>query len=318
MNILQITPVGKHRRSGNHVTAQRYSRLLRELGHRVVTDSVYDGRQADMLIALHAAHGRDTVLNFSKTNPGRPVVVVLTGTDIHHYIQEAPAGIEEVLHMADALVCFHGRVEKNLPAAVRSRCHVIFQSARPLAGPRRPAKRHFDICVIGHLRAVKDPLCAARAVRDLPAHSGMRIKQLGKVLDEDFRQQVMDEMRDNQRYRWLGDVPHWRVRQELARTRLMVISSLAEGGANVISEAVMAGVPVVATAIDGNIGLLGDDYRGYYPAGDASALQQLLIKLESSPDELNRLQQQCTDRRHLFTHAHELQSWRDLMTRVGM
>ena len=56
----------------------------------------------------------------------------------------------------------------------------------------------------------------------------------------------------------------------------MVISSLSEGGANVISEAAVAGVPVLASRIDGNVGLLGADYPGYFPVGDTEALARLL------------------------------------------
>jgi hypothetical protein len=37
----------------------------------------------------------------------------------------------------------------------------------------------------------------------------------------------------------------------------MPISSLAEGGANVIGEAAVVGIPVLASRIPGNVGLLG-------------------------------------------------------------
>ena len=79
------------------------------------------------------------------------------------------------------------------------------------------------------------------------------------------------------RYRWRGEVPGWQVRREFARSHVMVISSVMEGGANVVSEAIVAGVPVIASKIDGNVGLLGADYRGYYPAQDTAALAALLF-----------------------------------------
>ena len=316
MNILQITPAGKHKRSGNHVTAQRYSRLLHELGHNVTIQSSYTGHPADLLIVLHAGHGRDTVLNFKQQYPDKPVIVVLTGTDVYIDLDKDTDRITRVLDCADALICFHDRVPRILPAACQDKCHVIYQSARPLVTPRHHVLRYFDVCIIGHLRQVKDPFCTARAVRDLSASSRIRVTHLGRALQETFRQQAEMEMQHNHRYRWLGDVPNWRVRQELARTRLMVISSLAEGGANVLSEAVMAGVPVVATAIDGNIGMLGEDYDGYYPPGDTAALRQSLITLEQCPDVLLHLHAQCDRRRHLFSYEHELQSWRNLLVQL--
>jgi glycosyltransferase involved in cell wall biosynthesis len=63
----------------------------------------------------------------------------------------------------------------------------------------------------------------------------------------------------------------------------MVISSIMEGGAHVVSEAISAGVPVIASDIPGNRGLLGDDYPGYYPVGDELELAKLLLRSERDP-----------------------------------
>ena len=89
------------------------------------------------------------------------------------------------------------------------------------------------------------------------------------------------EMAANPRYVWRGDRPRADVRRLLGRARAMVLSSLSEGGANVISEAVAAGVPVLASRIDGSVGLLGRDYPGYFPVGDTEALAQLLRRIET-------------------------------------
>ena len=49
----------------------------------------------------------------------------------------------------------------------------------------------------------------------------------------------------------------------------MVLSSVSEGGANVdFRGRRRAGVPVLASRMDGNVGLLGSDYPGYFPVGD--------------------------------------------------
>ena len=43
-----------------------------------------------------------------------------------------------------------------------------------------------------------------------------------------------------------------------------------------IAEALTCGVPVVASRIDGNVGMLGRDYAGYFTPGDDRELAQLL------------------------------------------
>ena len=76
------------------------------------------------------------------------------------------------------------------------------------------------------------------------------------------------------RYRFaLNPFPDVRWSRLFGRARAMVLSSLSEGGANVVSEAVAAGVPVLASRIDGSVGLLGRDYPGYFPVADTAALR---------------------------------------------
>ena len=54
-----------------------------------------------------------------------------------------------------------------------------------------------------------------------------------------------------------------------------------EGGANAVAEALAAGVPVIASRVAGNVGMLGEDYPGYYPVGDERALARLLERTET-------------------------------------
>ena len=59
----------------------------------------------------------------------------------------------------------------------------------------------------------------------------------------------------------------------------MVISSRMEGGANVVCEALRIGVPVIASRISGNVGLLGAGYSGYFPVEDEHALARALSRV---------------------------------------
>ena len=308
MNIIQITPAGRSSKSGNRTTAERWARMLHGIGHKITTATEYHGQPAELMLALHAWYSHDAIAGFRARYPDRPIILALTGTDINENIHSDPDTTLDSLNTADALIGFHDRVRDIIPEAFRRKLNIIYQSARPLTGKRNPSKRHFDICVIGHLRPVKDPLRAAMAVRELPPASRIRVIHLGRALDPGLRQAAETEMKTNPRYLWKGAVPGWQVRRELLRSHLMVISSRSEGGANVVSEAVVAGVPVVASAIDGNIGLLGDYYGGYYPVGDTDTLRELLLELEDNPAQLAQLEKQCITRRSLFMPAAEQQT----------
>jgi putative glycosyltransferase (TIGR04348 family) len=309
MKIIQITPAGKQSKSGNRITADRWAGLLRGLGHQVATHVDYDGQPADAMIALHAWRSHDAIMAFKTQNPGCPLILALTGTDINAFIHSHPEPTLEAIEAADALVCLHDLVPGLVPKAQRKKLVVIYQSAPPLAAPRRPSKRHFDICVIGHLRQEKDPFRTAEAVRDLPAASRIRLIHLGRAHDESWAKQARAEMKINPRYVWKGEVPKWQVRREFAKTQLMVISSRNEGGANVVSEALVAGVPVIASDITGNVGLLGADYVGLYPLEDAGALRALLLHCETEPAFLDRLAEQGRALAPNFTPEEEQRRW---------
>ncbi len=185
--------------------------------------------------------------------------------------------------------------------------------APPLPRRLAPAKRSFEVCVIGHLREEKDSLRTAYAARRLPEGSRIRVIHLGRAHNEDWAQAAAAEMARNPRYWWRGEVPHWQVRRVMARARLMVLSSVMEGGANVISEAVVAGLPVIASRISGSVGLLGEDYAGYFPPKDEAALAGLLSKAESDPEFHALLDRQCGARVDLFRPEREREAWRAML-----
>ena len=317
MKISLITPANKQSRTGNRTTAVRWQGLLQALGHAVDVATDYDGRPADMMIAVHAWRSADSIERFHAAHPGRPLVVLLSGTDIYRFQHSHPETTLRSMEIADELVCLHDLVHAAIPGRYAGKLHVIHQSARPLTAPRRPSRKTFDICVIGHLREEKDSLRTAEAAALLPPESRLRVIHLGKAHDASWAERARQEMARNPRYHWRGDVPGWMVRRVFGQSHLMVLSSIMEGGANVISEAVVADLPVIASDIDGSVGLLGDDYAGYYPVGDTAALAKVLRRAETEPDFLQTLTTQCRARRELFDPAREREGWEKLLARLG-
>lgn len=309
MKISLITPAKKLSRAGNRTTAVRWARIFQALGHRVRISVDYDGQPADLMVALHAWRSFESIGAFREQYPHRPLIVALTGTDIYRFLASDPEVTLRSMEMADRLVCLHDLVNRDIPRRFGHKLRTIYQSALPLPRPRSPSRGHFDVCVIGHLRDEKDSLRTALAARNLPASSRIRVIHLGKAHDEDWAERARAEMGENPRYLWRGEVPGWAVRKELGKTRLMVLSSVMEGGANVVSEAVVAGVPVIASEIPGSIGLLGEDYPGYYPVRDTAVLTATLSRAENEPGFLSRLTQACAERAPMFTPERERESW---------
>jgi putative glycosyltransferase (TIGR04348 family) len=316
MHIALITPAPARSRSGNRATATRWAGLLRGLGHRVDVIVDYAGTKADLMIALHAWRSATAIQDFAEAHPGKPLVVVLTGTDAYRFVHSHPQATLGSLAKADRIVGLHALIGEAIPAKHRRKLRVIYQSARPLGG-RRPPKRFFRVCVAGHLREEKDPLRPALAVRGLPPDSRLRVDAYGKAHSPSWASAAETEAAGNRRYQWHGEIGHAQLRQVYRRSHLLALSSRMEGGANVVSEAVMAGLPVVASNIPGSVGLLGENYPGYYPVEDTAGLRDLLLRAESDTNFYRRLQDACAARRGLFTAQQEQRGWSQLLSELG-
>ena len=128
---------------------------------------------------------------------------------------------------------------------------------------------------------------------------------------------ALAEQARNPRYRWLGPLSRGRTRRLIARSQILVLSSRLEGGANVISEAVVDGTPVLASHIPGSVGLLGADYPGYFPMGDTHALADLLRRAETDAGFYRRLKTHGARLARIFRPSEERHRWRSLLREIA-
>src|SRR5262245_2510700 len=103
MKIILVTPAPPGSRKGNRVTALRWARLLRELGHRVAIQQEYRGERGHLLIALHARRSFPAVRAWRQKYPDGPVILALTGTDLYGEIQ-TDADARRALDLATRVV----------------------------------------------------------------------------------------------------------------------------------------------------------------------------------------------------------------------
>lgn len=312
MKIQLVTPAPLNLNNGNKITALRWVKIFKRLGHHVRLMRRYDGAPCDLLIALHARRSAESIRRFRKAHPQSPLIVVLTGTDVYRDIHRDKQA-QESLEYATRLVLLQNMAVNEIPRRLRRKAKVIYQSAAPLMRRRRGQDGAFDVCVIGHLRAEKDPLRAAVTVRGLPKTSRLRVTHIGKALDTGLGKKARREAARNGRYRWLGPLSHKKTREYLAQSDLLCITSTMEGSSNVLSEALASGVPVVATKISGLIGTLGPKFPGYFPVGDTRRLRALLLRAESDAKFYRSLERHSQRLTHRVDPATEIEAWRRLL-----
>lgn len=312
MKIAIITPGSAQVHTGNWTTADRWAGLLTELRNQVSVQKNWDGEECDLLIALHAARSFPAIERFRQKHPHAPLVVALTGTDLYGNLEKSAEAMHS-LELASRIVVLQALGAEVVPQILRPRVRVIYQSFERLSPPPRREESCFQVCILAHLRSVKDPLRTAYAVRELPASSRIQVKHAGAVLDADFAGQVEAEQRANPRYQWLGPLPHEAAIDLLSRSHLLVLTSRLEGGANAVSEAIAVVTPVISSHIPGSVGILGEDYPGYFPVGDTAALREQLLRAESDAAFYQQLQQAVAKLQPLVSVARERESWEALL-----
>ncbi len=312
MRIALVTPAGPGTRSGNRHTALRWAAFLRKAGHRVNVSVEWSPETpADAMLALHARRSHVSIKKFSEIRAGKPLVLALTGTDVYRDIHRS-AEAQESLELAHRLILLQPKAAEELPEGLRGKAGVVVQSAATRLR-HRPVKGPFRVCVIGHLREEKDPLRTLLALQFVPQETALEVVHLGAPLDPALGEKARAGTAREPRYRWPGSVPHARALRWLASSHAMVISSRMEGGANVVCEALRIGVPVLASRISGNVGLLGERYAGYFPVEDERALAQLLVRASTDRSFYRRLKSQVAKLRPTVAPQAEARALRAIM-----
>lgn len=304
-SICIISPALAAANNGNWQTAKRWQAMLS--GHyRVEIMQAWSGEPFDAMLALHARRSADDIARWAAAYPDKPVVLVLTGTDLYRDIA-VDAQAQQSLRLAQRLIVLQELGPRSLPEALRSKCRVIFQST-PRRPPVQKSTQELRAVMVGHLRAEKSPQTYFAAARALAHRPDIVLEHIGGVLDAALGEEARQLAADVPNYRYLGEQSHEQTLDRIAHAHVLVHPSQLEGGAHVVMEAVMCGTPVLASRIDGNVGMLGFDYAGYFDSGNADQLVQALIACRDSQNpapsqglsKLAQLARQCNLRSPLF------------------
>jgi putative glycosyltransferase (TIGR04348 family) len=299
-HIVIVSPALSDANNGNWQTAKRWAALLRPHYRSRIIQQWPDALTPSdgMMVALHARRSAPSVAAWAKQRGSKGLVVVLTGTDLYRDIH-SDADAQASLDAAARLVVLQPLGVAQLPAQHRSKTHVVLQSSTS----RRTlikTSQHLRAVMVGHLRDEKSPQTLFASAQLLRAREDVLIDHIGAGLDAQLTQTAVDTAAACKNYRWLGALPHASTRGKIQRAHVLVHTSKMEGGAHVIMEAVCSGTPVIASHISGNIGMLGEDYQGYFPVGDAAALAALLARCQDEPQFMDALRGQCALRAALF------------------
>lgn len=319
--VVIVSPALAEANNGNWQTVRRWQRFLAPVCPvRIVKhwpDAAADGDR--IMLALHARRSAQSIAAWSERKGSAGLGVVLTGTDLYRDIQSNPEA-QRSLSLANILVVLQALGPLALHKDMRGRTRVIHQSTTSRQTLRK-SRRWLRAVMVGHLREEKSPTTLFATARLLAERADIRIDHIGDALDPALGDQARATMQVCPNYRWLGALPHEDTRRRIQRAHLLLHPSHIEGGAHVIMEAVASGTPVLASAIAGNLGMLGEAYLGYFEWDDARALADLLLACRDSQGHatglLARLAEQCDARAELFRPEVECRAVRQLVADLG-
>jgi putative glycosyltransferase (TIGR04348 family) len=315
MNVLIVYPKTENTVTGNFCSACQYKDILSDLGHNVILTEKFEGQRAELLIAINAQKKNRDIVQFAESYPDSKIVVVLSGTDIY------PEPSESSFHsmqLAHSIIALQNKGVKQVPDEMKEKVHVIIQSVvnGGLASGMESERKGFNVALVSNLRQVKDPFLAAKAAKMMPQESNLRILHAGFVLDPGFDEVARKESIENERYQWLGGLDPVETRKLISSCNLLTITSKHEGAGRVVGEAIVSGVPIISTCIDGVTGVLGGGYEGLFPVGDASALAALLQRAEMEEGFLDDLKKSCMSKAFNFAPSTEKASWNELLVNL--
>lgn len=302
-DVLIHSPYSLDSSQGNTVSAERLERILHDAGLTISMEGEkYRGEDVRCLIALNARRSAEAVASFHAHQPDSTIVVTLTGTDINHpEAQQQGSATWQSMETADRLVLLHDASLAAVPEPFKPKCSVIYPSVTLPVGLQHHAEGDdFTIVMAGNMRAEKNPDLAVNASLMIPAH--LNIHVYGDYSEPSSSRIIKH-----------GMVPHGEMLTSMSKAHILLNTSTQEGGANAICEAISMGLPVVASGISGNVGMLGAGYAGLFSSNDIKGLVDRLTKAAKDQGFYNLLKKQVTARTPLFAYGNEAAAWEDLV-----
>ncbi len=225
--------------------------------------------------ALHAVKA-GTVAHQIAQSLGLPLIVTLTGTDVHDNLQDAQKRpvMEAVLRDAAAIVAFTpevaSEVQEALPEVSGKVCVIpqgVWLPPQEVWNVREQlglTKETPLLLLPANIRKVKRPSLAVEGVAKLRQFGvDAHLLLAGAILEMDEWRRVEEALKGHPWLHFLGAIPSERMGSVYEASAIVLNTSLHEGGmANALLEAMALKRPVLASAVVGNVSLVRHEERG--------------------------------------------------------
>lgn len=248
---------------------------------------------------------------------GAKTVLILTGSDINVHLKGDEARKAEIFSTCDVIVCMHPLIKRKVPKQFQDQLHFIRQSFDDSAQPAT-ARLTKAFSYVANIRRIKRPETVLRAA-DFLRDTDLEIVHAGGVWGEEYScWPNYNGLPHAQNYRWLGGQTHAESLALIGSSRATIVASEAEGGSNVLSEAIVLGTPVITSNNECCVGLLGSNYPGIFDIGDSRGLSELIRRAAFDEDFYSDLVARTSELRSGFTFDTEVAAWREVFANMSI
>ena len=312
MKIVLSSPYSLQSLHGNNISARRIADILRDSGHDVKIirsgEPIPEGTQ--VLIALHARKSHAAIIGMKSQCPDAKIILYLTGTDLYGDIPDGCSLAKESLEIADAIIVSQDASLHSVPEEYLHKSRVVYNSIS-LTGLDTVEREHDLFVIASHMRAVKQPFFVVEALALLD--DSVRVKLMGTEIDPGSAELAKKLMQSEPRFEWLGEQTYEQTITWMNCSLATINTSLAEGGANSVGESIVMGRPVLASRIEGNVGMLGEGYDGYFSPDSPAELAELMHKICSDRSFQAHLENQVKKQSTKYSRENERKGWLALL-----
>lgn len=260
---------------------------------------VVDEQRLDHVHAHFATHAGFAAWAIGRLT-GLPYSIVAHGSDVHRHQAMLPTKVREAAFVATVSEYNRSVILARCGPAVTDRVHVVRQVVHLPADPADDvagAGGVPTVSCVGTLHEVKGQRHVVEAVARLVVLGRrVRLDLVGDGPDLDDLRDLAARRGLGDRVRFLGALPHDAVIECYARSKVVVVPSVAssdgrrEGLPTVIVEAMACGTPVVASDLSGIPELVEHEQTGLLVApGDVEGLASAIERLLDDPELRARL-----------------------------
>ncbi len=203
-----------------------------------------------------------------------PLIVTITGTDININLfqKEKRSEVIEILNFAKKIIVFHKSMEnkivKELPH-LKNKIKIIKQTVRlkhkhcDIRKQLKLKKNDFILFLPAAVRTIKYQMFYLNEFIKLNKKYNIKLILAGPVLDEKFAKHFFEQIKNHNWIYYIPKIPHDEIKCVFEEIDVSLNTSITEGGmANAVLEAMSVGKPVLASAIEGNISIIRNNYNG--------------------------------------------------------